>query len=181
MKSYASPYDPLTAVRPLPVTSHATPARGDRFHHCVFMPDLPGGNPGSPGYISTAGALLNAAVFKPFRKFSRLKLEIAPFLMFCPKNGSQRMPKLTVTRSRSLHESCAYSPMYVWSSGSKPGAPCSSRNSCPLRKSASGKPVRLPLNVKLPTERPLINWSDVQYENCLLYTSDAADERSSVD
>src|SRR5215216_3710825 len=48
-KSYVSPYEPRTAVRPSPVTSHATPRRGDRFTHCLFTPLRPGGKPASPG------------------------------------------------------------------------------------------------------------------------------------
>src|SRR5688500_6901 len=48
-KSYATPYDERTAMRPSPVTSQAIPTRGEKFHHCVTRPVLPDGNPGSPG------------------------------------------------------------------------------------------------------------------------------------
>src|SRR5688572_13367813 len=42
-KSYASPYDDRTDMRPSPVTSQATPTRGEKFSHCRFMPDDPEG------------------------------------------------------------------------------------------------------------------------------------------
>src|SRR6266545_812946 len=49
MKSYPMEYDERTARRPSPRTSHATPPRGERFHHCLLRPVCPFGNPGSPG------------------------------------------------------------------------------------------------------------------------------------
>src|SRR5687768_8041195 len=107
MKSYANPYEARTAVRPVPVTFHATPTRGDRFHHCGFIPEFPDGNPGSPGNSRPAGAFVNTVLLTPLRKLSRLKLEIAPFFTFCPKNGSHRRPAFTVTRFVALHASCA--------------------------------------------------------------------------
>src|SRR5262245_28529777 len=48
-KSYINAYDDLTAMRPSPCTSHATPMRGEKFHHFLFRPDVPEGNPASPG------------------------------------------------------------------------------------------------------------------------------------
>ena len=49
MKSYAIAYDERTASRPSPCTSHAMPPRGDRFHHCLFIPVFALlGNPASP-------------------------------------------------------------------------------------------------------------------------------------
>src|SRR5438045_9757105 len=52
--SYVRPYDPRTAVRPLPLTSHAMPTRGERCNHCLFNPDPPGWTPASPGAMSPA-------------------------------------------------------------------------------------------------------------------------------
>ena len=49
MKSYPIEYDDRTARRPSPWTSHATPARGARFHHWMFNPVFPSGKPASPG------------------------------------------------------------------------------------------------------------------------------------
>jgi hypothetical protein len=46
------------------------------------MPDLPEGNPGSPGNMRPAGAFVNTVLLTPFRKLSRLKFEMAPFLTF---------------------------------------------------------------------------------------------------
>src|SRR5688572_2769861 len=48
-KSYATPYEVRTAIRPSPVTSHATPTRGEKFHHFGTRPVFPPGKPGSPG------------------------------------------------------------------------------------------------------------------------------------
>src|SRR5512138_3922436 len=111
IKSYASPYDPRRAVRPSPNTSHAMPARGEKFRHCGLSPDFPFGNPGSPGKISPAGALMKTVLLIPLRKLSRLKFDTAPLRMFWPKNGSHRMPKFTVTPPRIRHESCPYRAM----------------------------------------------------------------------
>src|ERR1041384_5646005 len=51
MKSYPIEYDDRTARRPSPRTSHATPARGDRFHHWMFNPVFPEGEPASSGEV----------------------------------------------------------------------------------------------------------------------------------
>ena len=57
-------------MRPSPLRSQPSPTRGDRFHHCVFSPRLPEGNPGSPGYTSPAGALWNTVLLVLLRKLS---------------------------------------------------------------------------------------------------------------
>ena len=107
MKSYAIAYDERTASRPSPCTSHAMPPRGDRFHHCLFIPVLALlGKPASPAYSNPAGALRNTLLFTPFRKLSMLNTEMTPFRTFCPKYGSHRTPPLTVTRLDTRHESC---------------------------------------------------------------------------
>ena len=46
----------------------------------------------------------------PRWKFSMLNTEITPFSTFCPKNGSQRTPPLTVTRLETRQASWAYAP-----------------------------------------------------------------------
>src|SRR5215510_9222881 len=38
-KSYASPYEARTDIVPSPFTSHASPTRGEKCHHCLFAPD----------------------------------------------------------------------------------------------------------------------------------------------
>src|SRR4249919_2410029 len=48
-KSYEMPYEERRAVRPLPLTSHAQPTRGEKFSHCIFSPVWPPGKPASPG------------------------------------------------------------------------------------------------------------------------------------
>src|SRR5436189_568022 len=45
-KSYISAYDERTAIRPVPLTSHAIPSRGETFHHFLVKPDVPDGKPG---------------------------------------------------------------------------------------------------------------------------------------
>src|SRR5688572_6800716 len=47
-KSYAIAYEDRTAVRPSPVTSQATPARGERFPHSLVVPLSTPANPGTP-------------------------------------------------------------------------------------------------------------------------------------
>src|SRR5580765_2948271 len=59
--SYERPYDARTEVLPLPVGSQATPTRGPRFPHCVFIPALVG-KPGSPGKYSPAGPFGNTVL-----------------------------------------------------------------------------------------------------------------------
>ena len=39
-------------MRPLPLTSHATPRRGERFHHCLFIPVF--AFFGNPAFAGTA-------------------------------------------------------------------------------------------------------------------------------
>src|SRR6185503_16695460 len=104
------PYDARTAVLPSPVTSHARPTRGEKLSHCLLMPEPLSGKPGSPGYISPAGALRNRLLLTPAAKFSNEKFSIAPFRMFSPRYGSHRRPALMVIRSVVLHVSCAYTP-----------------------------------------------------------------------
>src|SRR5258705_13670136 len=51
MKSYANAYDARSAMRPLPFTSHATPARGEKFVHCLLRPVFPDGKPAPAGFL----------------------------------------------------------------------------------------------------------------------------------
>src|SRR5206468_2614654 len=53
--SYDFPYEARTFVRPSPIGSQASPTRGPKFFHCLFIPALVG-NPASPGKYSPAGA-----------------------------------------------------------------------------------------------------------------------------
>src|SRR6266852_5728443 len=99
------PYDERTASRPLPVTSHATPTRGDTFVHCFFNPVLPFGNPGSPGYSRPGGAFRKTVLLVPLLKLAGTKFAIAPFFDTVPKYGSHRRPRFNVRRSEARHES----------------------------------------------------------------------------
>src|SRR6185295_17669413 len=100
-------YDERTASRPSPCTSHATPPRGDRFHHCLSIPVFAlFGNPLSPAYRRPAGAFRNTVLCVLFWKLLMLNTEMTPLRTFCPKYGSQRTPPLTVTRLDTRHESC---------------------------------------------------------------------------
>jgi hypothetical protein len=51
--------------------------------------------------------LTNTWLFTPFLKSSKLKFVTPPTSTCCPKNGSQRTPALTVTRSVARQASCA--------------------------------------------------------------------------
>ncbi len=59
-----------------------------------------------------AGAFTYTVLLIPFLKLSGTKLEMAPLSKLVPKYGSQRRPVLSVTRSDTLHVSCANSPRY---------------------------------------------------------------------
>ena len=88
----------------------------------------------------------------PLSKLSSLKIEMAPFVTFWPRNGSHRIPKLSVTRFEARQESWAYSPdVRVVHGQRRLRPPCSTVVIRPSSKSASPSPVPEPL--KLPRRR----------------------------
>jgi len=100
-----------------------------------------------------AGAFLNTVLLMPRWKFSMTKIAIASFSTFCPKYGSHRAPRLSVTRLDTRQESCPYRPMCQLFTSTLFGPPCSTLVTRPTRRSASPRPVADPLTIQFPLAR----------------------------
>ena len=77
---------------------------------------------------------------------------MVPFSQTVPKYGSQRSPRLRVIRSVALHASWPYTPMYNWWFVLTFGELAPKLDIRPVRKSASARPVTVPLKVKVPLD-----------------------------
>src|SRR4030095_91105 len=162
-KSFINAYDERTAVRPLPLTSHAMPTRGEKFHHFLVKPDVPGGKPGSPGEMRPAAALWNT-VLTTFRlKRSRSKIVLAPCVRFSLKNGSHRSPALIVRRLVALQGSSAYTPPAPCYKSTPDMAACWGSSMPPIKRPANPSPDAAPVKLHCPPPRAHVATDTLKY------------------